>query len=867
MNSASDANAGNAALTGEYIQRTRLDEVLDEATQRELVYVIAAAGYGKTWAVNHYLKEQEAAEIQWIQLTELDNVGSHFWTNFTEAISTMNPVLSRKLCELGFPESLAGFRQFAAILKANTKRKHRIFFVLDDFHLIHSRELLVFVERCVHLKIPGACVIIISRKQPDLNIVSLIANDRASTISQEDLKFTENEIAELLELRKIPLPRKDLPKLVEATEGWALAIKLLLLVLCRRPGDVTGALQVMKQNVHKLFETETWSGFPEQVKANLARLSLVSNLPPAALRDIFDIASVAHEMPELASFVSFDEFVGDYRIHPLYLQFLRTKHSMLSEDQKQETYRWAAQWCSENGYYLEAVQYFADSHQFDRIVETLFSYPFKLSLEGSEYLLKVLTGLEPVGDDQIDSGILFLTSYFIPLLLIASGKYEQAGKICWAVVHEWEHVDSPLAIVLVFTAYINLAYLDMYICTTTHKYLGAEYLRKSVEYFRRAPALETGASKAFRNPDVRSYACVVGEGASLAEFGEYLKVSRDSAKHIGETPYQVFAGYDDLVACENAYFRNRQDEARGYALNAVVSARANGQFSIESMAEQYLLRVAIQGGDVSLAKDMVRRLRSHLSNTDFWNRQLYHDLFLGVFYARVGLSDKVPRWLMSGEGDAAAEGVMPVRELVIGVECHVAAGKYERALMLLLNAYPREPQERFIFGELRLSLLTAVARLRTGDEAGAMADLERAFALSFEGVFEMPFVELSREGKVLYGAALEHGELGVPRDWLEKIRRKASIYAKRSAVVGAAFRGDKRTKLNGAALSTREREILDDLYHGLSRDEMAESRYLSVNTVKKVLQSIYDKLGAGSSVDAVRIALERGLIEIVRVEG
>ena len=66
---------------------------------------------------------------------------------------------------------------------------------------------------------------------------------------------------------------------------------------------------------------------------------------------------------------------------------------------------------------------------------------------------------------------------------------------------------------------------------------------------------------------------------------------------------------------------------------------------------------------------------------------------------------------------------------------------------------------------------------------------------------------------------------------------------------------------NGIALSSREQEVLNDLYHGLSRDEIAANRYLSINTVKKMLQSIYIKLDAKNNVDAIRIAIDQKLVE------
>ena len=54
--------------------------------------------------------------------------------------------------------------------------------------------------------------------------------------------------------------------------------------------------------------------------------------------------------------------------------------------------------------------------------------------------------------------------------------------------------------------------------------------------------------------------------------------------------------------------------------------------------------------------------------------------------------------------------------------------------------------------------------------------------------------------------------------------------------------------------------MLTDLYHGLSRAEIAAGRYLSVNTVKTILHGLYAKLGAENNVDAVRIALEKNLL-------
>ncbi|WP_169925374.1 LuxR C-terminal-related transcriptional regulator [Sanguibacter antarcticus] len=64
-----------------------------------------------------------------------------------------------------------------------------------------------------------------------------------------------------------------------------------------------------------------------------------------------------------------------------------------------------------------------------------------------------------------------------------------------------------------------------------------------------------------------------------------------------------------------------------------------------------------------------------------------------------------------------------------------------------------------------------------------------------------------------------------------------------------------------AQLSDRERQVLESLSRSSSLAGVARSLYLSSNTVKTHLRSIYRKLGTHSSVETVERAFELGLIE------
>jgi len=67
-------------------------------------------------------------------------------------------------------------------------------------------------------------------------------------------------------------------------------------------------------------------------------------------------------------------------------------------------------------------------------------------------------------------------------------------------------------------------------------------------------------------------------------------------------------------------------------------------------------------------------------------------------------------------------------------------------------------------------------------------------------------------------------------------------------------------QIQGNALTERERDVLKGMVDGLNNNEIAEKLFISLGTVKFHISNIFQKLGVGSRVEAVKISIEQKLV-------
>ena len=138
----------------------------------------------------------------------------------------------------------------------------------------------------------------------------------------------------------------------------------------------------------------------------------------------------------------------------------------------------------------------------------------------------------------------------------------------------------------------------------------------------------------------------------------------------------------------------------------------------------------------------------------------------------------------------------------------------------------------------------------------SVAALREAYEMASPNGILMPFIELGKGMRTITASALRDLDCEIPHEWPITVNRKSSSYAQHQAYFISNYK-KYNDSIEELALSSREYEVLRDLYYGFSKTEIAAKQDLSINTVKMVARNIYEKLDAHSITDIVRIVAER----------
>ena len=362
------------------VPRPRLNEQLDRGAVSKLILVSAPAGFGKSRLIAEWLAGATAAgerPAAWLSLDSGDNVPVTFWSYLVAALRTAVPGIGGNELEiLTSPQPPPIEVVLTTLLNDIGASGSDIVLVLDDYHLIDSREIQEAMAFLLDHMPPRLHLVISSRADPALSLARLRARGELVEVRAADLRFTQEEAAAYLtEVMGLRLTAPDVAALEGRTEGWIAALQLAALSMQGRDdiaGFIAGFAGDDRYIVDYLVE-EVLQRQPSHVREFLLHTSVLERLN-GPLCDAVTGQGRGRAMLETLDrgnlfLVALDDQRQWYRYHHLFADVLRTRLAEESPERVDVLHQLASDWFADNDARFDAIRHAIAGHHFARAAE------------------------------------------------------------------------------------------------------------------------------------------------------------------------------------------------------------------------------------------------------------------------------------------------------------------------------------------------------------------------------------------------------------------------------------------------------------------------------------------------------------------
>lgn len=829
-----------------HFRRPRIDRLLAEAIEHPLIIVTAGTGWGKTHAVSSFLKNAPA-RVVWFQLSELDNYPTRFWEEFIYIMAFQNKETTDKLEQLGFPDTLAKFDQFLHILARVIYTGELFVFAFDDLHLIYDEMVLHFVRNLITANLENTCIIVISRTI--LNFTGLYNNNLIYWITAKDLQFTAEETGEYLNQNHISLTARELKRVQHFTEGWPLALFLVSLLI-KKGGSVSndsiaGAIPL----IFKMIEREIFSQYSSQIQFFLIKISTLNSFPEGLVH-----ALAGDELDTILDFLNTDMFTyysfytGHYHFHHLFFEFLKGKQRYLKQQEMTDTYLKAADWCRANNLMLEALSYYNKCSHYDDTLNTILNFGASTFPKSSaDFYIGLIDEfpIEFVNKNPIihvlRAGLLLNNAAILPAIEELVGIQKELEAMPPTKDNK----------IVLGNIYFMLGLISLGSCN----YDFTDLFRKASDCLPEGGIIDNNGKVINTKYAIMLATPSPGELEKMEEALFYAIPYASKAMH------GYGHGMDCLASAEAAYFTGDMKKAASNAYQAIYRASDKPVSDVVFSGYFLLMRINAANGNY---KDVVSHLEQLRANAerleDKKNFCGMLDVAEGWFHILLDSTEKVADWIVNNPNNVLAPYSTGMERLV-KARCLLREERYYELL-----AWLGQSEELFWHNNMWLVLLDnyickAIASHHIHDEKQTITALQKAYEVAHGNGLVMQFAEFGKDMRAVIYTARNSALTKVPDTWLNEISAKAATYEKHLNRMKAQYRQSiGNISKPQIKLTKVELEVIRYLCQGLTNTEIANTRYTSLSAVKKTLSNIYIKLNATNRADAVRIAIQMGLL-------
>lgn len=862
------------------VARGRLLESLDAGVQGRLTVLTGPAGSGKTVLLSTWVTTAALpGPLAWLSLEATDNDPARFWSYLLAALRQSGAApAGGRLGSLGGP--IGGpDRGFVLELAAALDELARpVVVVLDDFQELTNPAVLDSLATVLRRSPASLRLVLASRKDPPLPLARLRGTGRPIQVRAAELAFTTDEAARLLASHGLILADADLAVLWARTEGWAAGLRLAALSLQDHPdpGGFVAEFAGSSWAVADYLLEEVLGRLPEQDQAFLLHTSVVERVSGELADALTGRADGAHTLARLERANAFVMALGQdrswYRYHQLLAELLKAHLQASAPRLVPELHRRAAGWYQDHGFPVEATRHALAGRHWPLAAELLARIWQGFVLDGEMALLGQLVDQFPPEVVEADA----------ELVTVRAARRLGAG--------DWDGADSDLRLAEQLGAdlprrrrarfEVALATMSLYRARLRGDLDGAVVAARQM-----LPAAGAGLAKPVGD-DLRALALLnLGTAelwtAALEAATGHLREGLVVARRAGRDGLVV--GFLGQLAAATAGSRQGEGvrlarealalaERRGWSQNPstacayLVLGGARFDWGDLAAAERYLdlamacrpepaitltigltrAVVAHANGDPAAALEILRGAQQELQRLN------------GPYAMAASLREWEARLLAATGHIEQARALVSTSDeprpasaatLAVRAELQLAQGDPAAAVATLAPCLDGSVPSLVAYQRLETLLLDAVARQRLGDVDGAATSVEQALQVAEPEGYRQVFWNLGEE---VHALLLRQRERGTAHpQLLTDLLDRTIVDAPATLPLPAEL---------AASLTDREQAVLGFLDSHLTTRQIADELYVSVNTVKSQVRSVYRKLDVSRRGDAVRRARHLGLL-------
>jgi LuxR family transcriptional regulator, maltose regulon positive regulatory protein len=398
------------SMPGRVVERSRLFKLLDAGVERPVTLVAAPAGSGKTLLLTSWMSAtSRPGEVAWLSLDQGDNDPVRFWAYVLAALGRSGAVQ---------PSPRDDHALLASLLHGLEELASPVVLVLDDVHELTEPRVLNGLDFLIRNAPPQLRLVLSTRADPPLALHRLLVSGQLTQLRAGDLAFTVPEVDELLagyDFRP-RLSDDDLAVLQARTEGWAAGLRLAAVSMQHQPDLHRFVMELAgdDRSLAGYLVSEVLEQQPAEQRSFLLRTCVVDELSGELADALTGRDDGERTLARLERANAFVMALGSrhewYRYHPLFAELLRYQLRREAPHEAIELRHRAARWYAGHGRPADAVQQAATVGDWGHAAELIAEHGLGRALQGQEQAFRDLLDRLPADVVRLDPELALLSA-------------------------------------------------------------------------------------------------------------------------------------------------------------------------------------------------------------------------------------------------------------------------------------------------------------------------------------------------------------------------------------------------------------------------------------------------------------------------